>query len=897
MIPRSVVGRFTGWVLVVCVWGAAAAENALTLESASVLFCISPQSGAYTLTDKRTGVSWASNPKQPRLGTVTLALDKGERTVALDRFRTAVTQGRALVFSHALTDAGNAVIAVRFELLPDGETLQISSVCDTPCLRRLRLLEDSLWITDADRGGVLIPVRLGLLIPSDNGKAFRHEFRTSEYEGCHAEMVGLFKSGSAALLSWHDADSVFLLQSVTNACPVPGAKQVLLPSMDLSPHATALRIRMMGKATYGGVARAYREEAKAKGYLVTWDEKLRELPRREALFGASNVKLWTCLNRRMNEESTAEESVRVDWTFDQAAQIAEHLKNDLGLDRVLFILGGWTSGGYDCRHPDIMPTAPECGGNVGLADCVRRVEKLGYTLGLHDNYQDMYRDAASWGEQWLMKDREGKVRMGGRWLGGRAYLTCSEKALELARRPQNLPEVAHTVEPGAYFIDTTFAVGLQECFDPNHPLSRADDLHWKTELSKYARSQFGIFGSECGREWAIPCADFFEGLSGVSGGLYHNAGLMDQLGATQVPVFEMIYHDCIQIYGKYGYRPEKATAYVLNHLLAARPLNYHQFPPGLYWRNTAGEETFRARPSVAKFAPISARTFRISYRWKVEKPLPGPWSAFVHFTHPNGRILFQSDYEPKPPAEQWQAGEIVVGPFEVTVPSQLKPGAVDIRMGLFRPKEDVRAKLDGPDDGERRSVVGRLQITPDGIVFEEAEPVAEDAAEGFFVRADNGWAEGLHPLDRFIKNTHEVLSPLNRLTARMPLGEYAWLTPDRSVRRSTFDGGKISAIANFGSADYTLHTARWGDVVLPPNGFLAEAPGFLAFSAKRFNGRDYGRVPLFTLQSLDGRPLDRSRRVRVYHGFGDSDLVWKGKTEHVTRETVWKTNWLKEVFN
>lgn len=886
-----------GWLSVFCAWGAAAAEATLTLESVKVRFSVSPQTGAYTLTDKRTGVSWASNPRQPRLGTATLSQDTGERAVSLDHFQSAAAHGSALVFSHALADAGGAALGVRLELLPDGETLQISAASDAPGLKRLRLLDDALWITDADCGGVLVPDRLGLLIPSDNGRAFRHDFRTSEYEGCHAEMVGLFKSGSAALLSWHDADSVFQLQSVTNACPVPGAKQVLLPSMELSPHAPALRIRLLGKATYGDVARAYRAEAQAKGYLVTWAEKLRELPRREALFGASNVKLWTCLNRRMNEESTAEESVRVEWTFDQAAQIAEHLKKDLALDRVLFILGGWTAGGYDCRHPDIMPAAPECGGNAGLADCARRVERLGYTLGLHDNYQDMYRDAQSWGEPWLMRDREGKARKGGRWLGGRAYLTCSPKALELAQRPQNLPEVARAIAPGAYFIDTTFAVGLQECFAPDHPLTRADDLRWKAELSTYARSQFGIFGSECGREWAIPCSDFFEGLSGVSGGLYHNAGLMDELGATQVPVFEMIYHDCIQIYGKYGYRPEKATAYVLNHLLAGRPLNYHQFPPGLYWHNTAGEAAFHARPSVAMFEATGPRAFRISYRWKVEKLLPGDWHALVHFTNPNGRILFQGDYAPRPPAAQWQAGEIVAGPFEVTVPSQLKPGPVDIRVGLFKPKEDVRAKLDGADDGERRCVIGRLQIKPDGVAFEEAVPALAEAAEGFFTGADNGWAEGLHPLDRFIKNTHEVLSPLNRLTSQMPLAEYEWLTPDRTVRRSVFGDGTVSAVANFGSADYALHTARWGDVVLPPNGFIAEAPGFLAFAAKRFNGRDYSRVPLFTLQSLDGRPLGRSRRVRVYHGFGDSGLVWKGKTEDVARETVLITSWFKEMFS
>ncbi len=861
---------------------AAAGPAPLRLESPKISFSISPDSGAYQLTDKRTGVVWSSNPRQSRFGTVTLNDGKADQLVPLNQFRASAAP-RALELAHALPGAGSSALLVRIELAANDETLRISASCDDSRLRRLRLLDDALWVSDTERGSVLVPVRLGLVIPADSGKAFQHSFRTSDYEGCHAEMVGLFKAGSAALVTWHDTDSVFQLESVTANTPVPSGKQVLLPSLDLSPKSSTFDIRLMGSASCGELARAYREVAKAKGYLVTWNEKLQELPRREALLGASNVKLWTCLNRRMNEDSTAEESVRVEWTFDQAAQIAEHLKNDLEIDRVLFILGGWTNGGYDCRHPDNMPAAPECGGNEALADCARRVSALGYTLGLHDNYQDMYRDAPSWSEDWLMKDRDGNVRKGGRWLGGRAYLTCAPKALELARRPQNLPEVQKQIAPGAYFIDTTYAVGLQECFDPKHMLTRADDMYWKQELSRYARGLFGIFGSECGREWAIPCSDFFEGLSGVSGGHYHNKELLDRLGAEPLPVFEMIYHDCIQIYGKYGYQPEKATPYVLYHMLVARPLNYHQVPAGLYWRSTAADEVLPAQVTVASFEPIGPNRFRISYRWKVEKPLTGQWRAFVHFTNASGKILFQGDYTPTPPVDQWQAGQITMGPFEVAAP-QLTPGMYDIRTGLFQPETDVRAKLQGPDDGEHRCLVGRLRIDSQAIAFEEAPSDADRTPEGLFLRADNGWAEGLHPLDRFLKNTHEVLSPLNRLSSKMLLTDYQRLSPDGTALRSVFGDGRIEVVVNLGQADFTFQSQRWGEVVLPPNGFLAHAPEFLAFSAKRFQGLDYQNIPLFTLQSLDGKSLDESARVRICHGFGDSRLTWKGRTIEIPRQ-------------
>src|SRR5262249_23335096 len=151
------------------------------------------------------------------------------------------------------------------------------------------------------------------------------------------------------------------------------------------------------------------------------------------------------------------------------------------------------------------------------------------------------------------KNRDGSLSRGGHWAGGRAYLTCSRQALELARRPQNLSAVKKLCDADAYFIDTTYAAGLQESFDPDHPLTRWDGMKWKEALSDYGREVFGIFGSECGREWAIPHSDFFEGLTGVSGHAYHDTGLLNKVGGVVVPLFEIVYRTGIAMYGKYGY--------------------------------------------------------------------------------------------------------------------------------------------------------------------------------------------------------------------------------------------------------------------------------------------------------------------------------------------------------
>ncbi len=133
-------------------------------------------------------------------------------------------------------------------------------------------------------------------------------------------------------------------------------------------------------------------------------------------------------------------------------------------------------------------------------------------------------------------------------------MVCAPKQVELAMRPQNLPEIQRLFAPWSYFIDTTYAVGPRECSDPAHPIGRNDDIAWKIRLSDEARKLFGIFGSECGREWALPHSDFFEGLTGVSGKYFHNLDPA-KLGATVIPFWEMVYHDCQICWGKYGYSP------------------------------------------------------------------------------------------------------------------------------------------------------------------------------------------------------------------------------------------------------------------------------------------------------------------------------------------------------
>ncbi len=882
--------------------GPAAPQKPVVLETSHVKFSISPATGAYEISDRAGGVQWRSSPAQARFGQVTVRIEGKPQALALGpcdvrraglpAIASAVAGDALEATFHPVADKPAAWLRVRIAPADKGRTLEFSyTAADGMDIENVRLLDDSLWTTDAEKGYVVVPVREGLLIPADSGLAFVRTFDTYAYEGCHMRMAGVVKAGAAALVTWDDCYVAADVRSVLGGADAAAPRQRLSLSLVLRKSARACRVTFLGRGDYVTIARAYRDVARDAGWLVTWAEKLKGHPERARYFGAVNFKLWSTLSRRMNDDSTQELSAKVNWTFDEAAQVAEHLKNDLKLDRVLFIMGGWIRRGYDNQHPDILPTAPECGGDEKFAEACRRVRALGYILSLHDNYQDMYRDAPSWDESCIQKTRDGSLQKGGHWAGGICYITCAQRAVDLARRPQNLPAVKKLSDADSYFIDTTYAAGLQECFDPKHPLARADDMKWKQALSDYARGVFGSFGSECGREWAIPHADFFEGLTGVSGSYCHDAKLLPQLGAAAVPLFEIVYRDCIAMYGKYGYDINRAAEYVLWHISIGRPLNYHSVPQHLYWKDGKGKAGAAAvAPREAEVQALGPRKFQITYRWTVQKTVAADWSVFVHFTSGGGKdIKFQNDHAPKGGTTSWKPGDVADGPYTVTVPPGLE-GTFDVRVGFYSAPSLGRASLIGESDGEQRHVVGRLKVAGDKVEFTPVTPRVSAAAgdPGIFVRADGGWAEGLHPMDIFVKNTYEVLSPLYELTAQVPMTGHEFLTTDRTVRRSFFGDGPDAAtvVVNLGALPYRYISKASGEVVLPPYGFLVESPTFVAFLATSYGGSNYEAPAMFTVRSLDAKPVSAGGKVRVYHGFGDPRIRIGGRELKVERESV-----------
>jgi len=700
-------------VLSIALLAWAMAGNAAKLESEVLLLDVDETTGHWSLIDKRSGIEWSS------------------------------ADGPKAAFDLV---AGGRAIEIRYDFEADG---------------RVRVLADVLTLTAEQQGNLIVPCREGLLFEADRPTPFKRTFDTSSYEGVHMNMIGLLKQGSGLIVTWDDAYTAVEVERIVDGT------RTLKTTFELRRTARSLRLWPVGPGDWNTIATVYRGIAQDKGYAVTLRDKIARTPQLERLVGASNFKLWNMYVRRMNRESTEVLSEEIRYSFDEAAQIAEHLHRDLEIDRLLFTMGGWIKNGYDNSHPDILPANTECGGNEGLERALRHIEKFGYVTCLHDNYQDMYRNAPSYDRRFLAKKEDGSLVNWGHWIGGVPDIVCAPMQLELARRPQNLPGVKELFAPQSYFIDTTFATGLRECYDPAHPLDRNSDIVWKQRLADYARNMFGIFGSEGGREWALAHSDFFEGIAGLYGRAFDEEQKEKKLDATLIPFWEMVYHDCQICYGKYACDPKAGAQGVAQHVLFARPFYYHfggQYPRHLYWEQDC--------------VPVDKSV--------------GP--------------------------ETW----------------------------CFTPEICVMA------------------------------------------RTDSGWSAGMNPLDAFIKNSHEVLAPLHRVTAHDRLTQLQYLNADRSASRAVYGKGTgaTTVTVNFGPNDVNVVSALGGDVVLPQWGFTVESPLFAAFYARRWGGVDYRDGALFTLRPQGDGDLQNADSIRIFHGFGPTTIAWNDRLFNVPKEKI-----------
>jgi len=763
----------------------------ISVESASLRLSVRKDNGQWRILQKPTGRQWRG--PAGRLCSMTLWPNDGRPVSGFDvdfvrqpvggHFESVEADGRTVRAVYARPKSyniGQTDFRIAFTLSLVGEDdveLAYRVLEDDPRweIRSVTIIDDALAITDPGDYAVL-PVFQGEMVPVGSlfswlPKDWSICVKTSDVVGTYPGigrwnmmMFGLVGGDSTLVCTWDDPDIepgvvgretgaerapqiMHVIDSRAGAAARPAETgREIAATVVLNRQARSVRLHFMAKAGYVAVAKYYREVARARGNFFTLREKMASSPEVEKNPGAlrlSVAPMWGRSEGAGWSMSVKPGETRCDYTFEEVADVAEHLKNDLGIDRAVCLVKAWSRRGYDMDYPDLFPAAEPCGGNEGLAEASRRVQALGWLFGLHDNSLLQFEECPSTDPGHALVRQDGTRVQGGigipRW---RVQICSPAHMMKTAER--NYPQYRDLFSLNFMYTDQIAALPVLESFDEKYPVTRRRCIEIYRELVAYKRSLVHTIASEIMDEWAVP---MFDSLGSTMGRIHDYA--------WPIPLFELVYGDCVNLEGwSWG---DLTQAYAINAIAYGR-IPYLPFPQRNYLRDGID---------------MDAQGYSYELWWK-------------------------KGYHP----------------------------------------------------------------------------------DNIFLRGDRGWGEDLNWYDRLVKNVYEVASPLNELTAVEEMTGHAFLASDRLVEKITF-ANDLSIVSNRSDEDFEHE-----GTLLPPSGFLAAGPTFIAFYAKRHGGVAYPDGALFTVRSLDGKPIEESRRVRVYHGFGGPEVQVGGRLFRVAREEV-----------
>ncbi|MEN6578394.1 MAG: DUF5696 domain-containing protein [Phycisphaerales bacterium] len=340
-----------------------------------------------------------------------------------------------------------------------------------------------------------------------------------------------------------------------------------------------VRLCFFAKGNYVTLAKRYRRHVQETGHFVSLREKIARNPLVGKLIGSPVVHTSILSHiqpesQYYNKDDPAKNHQYT--TFDERAEQLRGLK-EKGIDRVYVHLDGWGFRGYDNLHPDVIPPCPDAGGWEGMKRLADACDELGFVFAIHDQYRDYYLDAKSYDPNLTIVDREGQRPVYGVWYGGKQSILCSRLAPGHVRKNYTWL-LNHGIKVRGAYLDVFAVVPPDECYNPDHPATRADCLQYRGMCMDFIRSTGGVVSSEEPADWAIPHIDLVHhGPFALSPGPGEGPAM-----GIPIPLFNLVYHDALQLpwslsKGNWGI-PETDLGYL--HGLANAGMPYLSPVPG-----------------------------------------------------------------------------------------------------------------------------------------------------------------------------------------------------------------------------------------------------------------------------------------------------------------------------
>lgn len=325
---------------------------------------------------------------------------------------------------------------------------------------------------------------------------------------------------------------------------------VWLASMKKLRYTRKMCFGFVENADYNDLCKIYRRYAKEKGTFRTLREKAAEKKRLLALIGCPVIHTGALYSVKEGTAYYNEKDPSENYKLQTFAEIAKGLErlHDMGLKKAYLHLDGWGKAGYDQQHPDVFPPCAEAGGEEGMRSLCETCEKLGVLFAIHDQYRDYYTDAETFDEKNAILNRDGKRGGECTWYGGEQKYLCTSLAPDYVRR--NLARLSRAgIRLDGVYLDVFSVIALEECYDPLHKMTRKENMEYRSECMRLLNARGLISSSEEPVEWAVPWLDL------VHHGPYCFPVDDFPYVLTPVPLFNLVYHDCIIVPWELGEEP------------------------------------------------------------------------------------------------------------------------------------------------------------------------------------------------------------------------------------------------------------------------------------------------------------------------------------------------------
>jgi len=330
------------------------------------------------------------------------------------------------------------------------------------------------------------------------------------------------------------------------------AQPVWYASLGRLAYARSLRYAFLAECDHVALAKRYRRYAQGIGRWRSLTEKAAGNPRVERLHGGAIIHTGVMVHIQPESSYYNKEKPEANHHFTPFAQRAREIRewvSGSGIANGEVHLDGWGRRGYDNLHPDVLPPCPEAGGWEGMREVAKACEEMGWIFATHDNYRDFYFDAPSFDRDLCIRNLDGSNPEHATWYGGRQSILCGVPALGFLRR--NLDGLAAGgVELSGIYLDVFAIAELDECANPEHPMTREECARWRGLAFSECRARGLVVSSEEPVDFALDRMDL------VHHGPYAQHPSVDAKDKRQLglacPLFTLVYHDAIVVPWSFG---------------------------------------------------------------------------------------------------------------------------------------------------------------------------------------------------------------------------------------------------------------------------------------------------------------------------------------------------------